>query len=175
MSVTPQSCSVIILVKAFPQRSSKHGETVCCAGVTVNRQFKRLYPIRFRHLKTSFKRWNWVEFKYVKPTHDTRRESCRVFEDSIVVGGQLPKAERASFLNPLIMPSVKSAEERGDSLALVRPIDPRFTYKRKTPSQLAEERESYRQAAAQGSLFDDELAALEPSPIRGSGYALSAL
>jgi hypothetical protein len=57
------------------------------------------------------------------------------------------------------MPSVKTAEEHGNSLALIRPIDPRFTYKRKTSSQLIEERQSYQLAAAQGSLFDNELAA----------------
>jgi hypothetical protein len=82
---------------ALPQRSAKHGETVCCAGVTVNGQFKRLYPIRFRHLKedTSFKRWDWIDFKLVRPSHDTRRESCRVFEDSIAIGGPLPKADNS--------------------------------------------------------------------------------
>lgn len=166
MSVTPQECRVTVLVKALPQRSAKHGETVCCAGVTSQGEFKRLYPVRFRHLKegSAFKRWDWVNFKHVRPPHDSRRESCRVFEDSIVVGRQLPKAERARFLNPLVLPSVKAAAERGDSLALIRPIDPQFSYKRKTATQLAEERESYKLAAAQGSLFDDELAALEPTP-----------
>lgn len=166
MSVTPQSCRVTVLVKALPQRSAKHGETVCCAGVTARGEFKRLYPVRFRHLRegSSFNRWDWIDFRYVRPPHDARRESCRVFEDSIIVGGKLGRAERSGFLNPLVLPSVKAASERGHSLAIVRPLEPRFSYRRKTASQLHEERESYKLAAAQGSLFDDELAALEPTP-----------
>lgn len=166
MSVTPQSSRVTILVKALPQRSARHGETVCCAGLTVAGQWKRLYPVRFRHLKeeNSFKRWDWIDFKYTLPTHDTRAESCRVFEDSIVVDGQLKSQERAAFLNPLVLPSIKVAETRGQSLALLRPLDTRFSYKRKTARQLREERDSYKLAAAQTSLFDDDLAALEPTP-----------
>jgi hypothetical protein len=153
-------------VKALPQRSAKHGETVCCAGVTSAGEFKRLYPVRFRHLKesSSFSRWDTVEFKYGRPPHDRRRESCRIYEESIVVGRQMPMAERTRFLNPLVLPSVKAAEDRGDSLALIRPLDPRFSYKRKTAAQLYEERESYRLAASQKSFFDEDLAALEPTP-----------
>ncbi|WP_292081734.1 hypothetical protein [Mesorhizobium sp.] len=166
MSATPQSCRVIILVKALPQRSAKHGETVCCAGITPEGQWKRLYPVRFRHLKeeNSFKRWDFIDFKYVSPPRDSRKESCRVFEDTIAIGKSLAPTGRAAFLNPLVLPSVKAAEERGDSLALIRPIAPRFSYKQKSAADLQEERESYRLAASQHSLLDDDLAALEPSP-----------
>lgn len=91
MSATPRDCRVTILVKALPQRSPTHGETVCCAGVTAQGEFKRLYPVRFRHLKegSSFSRWDNVDFKYVAPTRDSRRESCRVFEDTISIGKPL--------------------------------------------------------------------------------------
>jgi hypothetical protein len=153
-------------VKALPHLSKKHGETVCCAGVTAEGEWRRLFPVRFRHLsaESSFKRWDWVTFKYVRPTSDPRRESCRVFEDTIAIGKKLPKEKRADFLGPVILPSVKAAADRGDSLALIRPLEPRFSYKAKSAAQLDEERESYRLAAAQKSFFDDELAALEPSP-----------
>lgn len=152
-------------MKALPHLSRKHGETVCCAGVTAEGEWKRLFPVRFRHLSadSSFKRWDWVTFKYTKPTSDPRRESCRVFEDTIMIGKKLPEAKRADFLGPVILPSVKSAADRGDSLALIRPIEPRFSYKAKNAAQLDEERESYKLAAAQKSFFDDELAVLEPS------------
>lgn len=166
MSATPQSCRVIILVKALPQRSAKHGETVCCAGMTPEGHWKRLYPVRFRHLKeeNSFKRWDFIDFKYVNPPRDSRKESCRVFEDTIVIDKSLAPAARSAFLNPLVVPSVKAAERRGDSLALIRPIGPRFSYKLKSTAELEEERESYKLAASQGSLLDDDLAALEPTP-----------
>ncbi len=166
MSVTLQSCRVSILVKALPQRSANHGETVCCAGVTPNGEFKRLFPIRFRHLAddVSFKRWDWVDFKYRLPTSDRRPESCRVWEDSIVVNGDMPPKDRAPFLNRLVSASFKEAEAVGKSLALIRPRNTRFYYKAKKPDELEEERRTYADAARQGSFFDEQLKALEPSP-----------
>lgn len=166
MSVTLQSCRASILVKALPQRSATHGETVCCAGVTPNGEFKRLFPVRFRHLSdgASFKRWDWVEFKFRPPTRDRRPESCHVMEDTISVSGQMAKRERASFLNPLVSASISDAAQKGRSLALIRPKNTRFCYKPKKAEQIEDERRAYRAAASQTSLLDEELAALEPSP-----------
>jgi hypothetical protein len=123
MSVTPQEGRVTILVKALPQPSKTHGETVCCAGVTADGHWRRLFPVRFRHLSgdRAFKRWDWVRFKYTKPSRDTRVESCRVHEESLSVEGSLPKSEQASFLNPLVLPSIDAAIARCLSLALLRP------------------------------------------------------
>lgn len=166
MSGTPQECRVTILVKALPQPSKLYGETVCCAGVTPDGKWKRLYPIRFRHLsgKTSFKRWDQVRFRYSKPRRDKRVESCHVHEDSIEILGELSRKERSRALDPLILPSVAEAARRGQSLALIRPIEPKFQWKRKSDVAMAEEREAYAKAARQGSLLDKELEALEPTP-----------
>jgi hypothetical protein len=54
--------------------------------------------------------------------------------------------------------------EQGRSLTLVRPRNTRFIAKRKSAAALAEEREAYKIAAQQTSIFDKELAELEPSP-----------
>lgn len=166
MSVTPQNCRVIILVKALPQPSKTYGETVCCAGITPDGNWKRLFPVRFRHLKgkNSFRRWDWVSFRYSKPTHDSRSESCRVHEESFVVDGKLPKAQQAAFLNPLVLPSISVAVDRRQSLALIRPKNTRFLYKRKSHKRVEEERGAFEKAARQTSLFDRELATLEPTP-----------
>lgn len=167
MSVTPQSCRVSILVKALPQRSATHGETVCCAGVTADGQLKRLFPIRFRHLKgdSAFRRWDWVDFKYRRPTSDRRKESCHVYEDSIQVYGSLPARERSPLLNKLVSSSAKEAEARGQSLALIRPQNTEFYYRTKRPGEVEAERHAYAEAAGrQGSFFDAQLKALEPSP-----------
>ena len=166
MRVTPIECRVTILVKALPQPSSKYGETVCCAGVTPEGHWKRLYPIRYRHLagETSFGRWDIVKFRYHKPTRDKRAESCNVEEDSIQIVSETPEKERSRFLNPLILPSVAEVERRGQSLGLIRPRDTQFVYKQKSAADLVEEREAYAKAARQGSLLDKELDALEPTP-----------
>lgn len=167
MSATPQNCKVTILVKALPQPSKQYGETVCCAGVTEDGQWKRLFPVRFRHLSgdSSFARWDWVSFRYRRPTSDARAESCHVFEDSIAIEGKLArKREQQRLLSPLVLGSAKQAMELGQSLALIRPKNSRFIAKKKSVAAMAEERESYRRAAGQTSMFDKELAELEPSP-----------
>lgn len=166
MSETLKNCRVAVLVKALPQRSARHGETVCCAGVTVHGQWKRLYPVRFRHLDDEkiFRRWDFVSFRYGRPPSDSRAESCRVYEESIVVDGRLAKSERADFLEPLVMPSVKAVIAAGRSLALIRPIEPRFFYRSKSRADLEDERQAYRDAVAQKLMFDEDLTAMEPTP-----------
>ncbi len=149
----------------MPNPSRKYGETVCCAGVTAEGRWKRLFPIRFRHLRENkFKRWDWVRFQYRPPTGDTRPESCHVYEDRMEVDGALDKKERVSLLNPLILPSTDEATSRGMSLTLIRPINSEFKYRRKPPEVIAAEREGYRLAARQTSMLDKELEAFEPVP-----------
>jgi hypothetical protein len=134
--------------------------------VTHYGDFKRLFPVRFRHLGdgASFKRWDWVDFKYRLPTSDRRSESCHVMEDSIVVDGSMSARDRSAFLDPLVSNSVEDAAAEGKSLALIRPRNTRFYYKVKADAELEAERKIYKQAASQGSFFDKQLAALEPSP-----------
>lgn len=85
-------------------------------------------------------------------------------EDSIQVGGHMPEKERASFLNRLVSSSVEAAGASGQSLALIRPKNTKFFYKKKQPAQIEEERNIYAEAARQGSFFDEQLKALEPTP-----------
>lgn len=155
-----------MLVKALPQPSKKYGETVCCAGVTAEAKWKRLYPVRFRHLQgeQSFKRWDWVDFSYGKSVRDIRAESCHVHEESIKITGKLPESERTGFLNRIIVGSAKHAEQQGHSLALIRPRNTKFIIKPKSQMELAEEREAYAAAAKQDDFFDQKLADLEPTP-----------
>ena len=68
-----------------------------------------------------------------------------------------PTKERVSLLSPMIVGSSRQAAERGHSLALIRPRNTRFIYQPKKP---AEERQAYKLAADQTSMFDKELAQL---------------
>lgn len=85
-------------------------------------------------------------------------------EESITVDGHLPKGEHARLLLPIIVGSAKHAAELGHSLALIRPRNTRFVAKPKSRSAIEEERDAFRRAARQTSMFDKELAELEPSP-----------
>ena len=79
-------------------------------------------------------------------------------------GGKMGKAQRRRFLNPLVLPSMEAAAALGRSLTLIRPQKPRFRFKAKTESQINAEKRKYQAAAAQLSMLDEELAALEPCP-----------
>lgn len=155
----------LILVKAMPHVGQKQGETVCCAGVTLDREWRRQFPIHFRRLQgKKFNRWNWIEYDWVRPRGDRRKESRSVQEDGIAVVGEMKPPERANFLAPLILHSTDEAAQRGQSLTLIRPISPRFGYERKSKEKILREKQAYIAASSQGSFLDEQLQALEPCP-----------
>lgn len=155
---------VIVLVKALPHAGKKHGETVCCAGVTEQGEWRRQFPIHFRRLRSKFSRWDIIEYEYRFPENDKRPESRRVQEDSIQVIRKIPPKERAPFLASVVVQSTEIAAARGQTLALIRPKKLQFKPKKKTLEELSAEQSAYRDAASQGSFFDKELAELQPCP-----------
>lgn len=157
---------VIILVKAAPHPSRRYQETVCCAGVTPEGAWRRLYPVRFRHLsgEAKFSRWDVIEYKWRRPKDDPRPESRRVEEQSLTIAGELPRASHAPFLNPLLRESYVDAARRGETLTLVRPKNLRFRWRRKSDAEIAGEKTSFVEAARQGSLLDEPLRAFDPCP-----------
>lgn len=131
---------VYILVKAFPQPSKAHEETVCCAGITQDgRELLRLFPIRFRRLpiEQRFDRYDLVEMTATKAP-DFRPESYRVDETSIRLiqsGRTLSPEAKVQLWQPFIAPSLNQlyADNRATnrSLGIIKP-DPgsiRFTIK----------------------------------------------
>jgi hypothetical protein len=156
----------IILVKAWPQPSQKYGETVCCAGVTSEGEWRRLFPIRFRHLvgAAQFSRWDVVQYRPERPNDDTRKESRRVDEPTLTKLRTMPVRAREGFFDPLFRGSLKEAADRGESLTLIRPKTLRFKFRLKTDEELGEEKIRRAKTLAQGSLLDKELDAIEPCP-----------
>ncbi len=75
----------IVIIKAAPQVGQQHGETVCCAGINLEGDWLRLYPISFRTLNQGqkFGRWDHVKFKWRRPNDDLRIESRRVDQDRL--------------------------------------------------------------------------------------------
>lgn len=155
---------VVVLVKAVPQVGAKHGETVCCAGVTLEGQWRRMYPIKFRRLdaESKFSRWDVVRFRSSVPRDDLRWESRRVQEESIDIAGSLRQQRRPDLLLPLVRTSTRMASERGESLALIKPRSFSFAAKPMKPQIYESLRAAYKVAASQGSFFDQELQAFEP-------------
>lgn len=157
---------VVILVKAAPHPSRRYHETVCCAGVTPAGQWRRLYPVRFRHLTgdAKFSRWDIIEYKWHRPKDDLRPESRRVEEQSLAITGSLPRKDHAPFLDPLLRPSYVDAAQRGETLTLVRPKNLNFRWRRKSDAEVAGEKTAFAAASLQGSLLDEPLRAFEPCP-----------
>lgn len=156
----------IILVKAWPQPSQKYGETVCCAGITPEGEWRRLFPVRFRHLSgdQQFKRWDIVEYRPELPRDDRRAESRRVDEPTLKKVGAVPNASRAALFAPLFQPSYVAAAEAGVSLTLIRPQSFTFRWKKKSESLFAAEKISRAATLQQGSLLEKDLAVMEPCP-----------
>lgn len=159
-----------ILIKAQPHRSSNYFETVCCAGVGRDSRWRRQYPVPFRILASEqkFSRWQWISYDFSRSKRDLRRESQKVIPESIVVAGTVPKRERAHFLNPLIRESLDEADARDESLTLIRPDSFELSWKRKSDSDLYDERIKHARLASQLSIFDKTAKPLDPCPFEFS-------
>ena len=155
-----------MLVKALPYVGERHGEMVCCAGVTLDRKWRRQFPVNFRDLgDEKFKRWQWIRYDWRQPgADDTRRESQRVQEGTIRAGNIMPPKERATFLRPIVRNSVEEAAQLGQTLALIQPKSAEFTWKKKPQSQIDAEASAYAEAANQLSFFSEEKQPLDPCP-----------
>lgn len=164
MSATRKTCQVTILVKALPRPSTGHSETVCCAGVSADGEWKRLYPIRYRHGGERFSRWDKVEFEYISNSQDRRIESCKVLQGTIRNIGKCGPEEKRHILEPLITPSMETAAELGRSLTAIRPEQVRFLHRPKPISAIQQEAAAYERAARQANLLDQDVEPFKPTP-----------
>lgn len=156
-------------MKASPHPSARYGETVCCAGVTPELKWVRIYPIQFRHLGDAqrFSRWDWIQYSWKKPRDDARIESRRVSHDKIAIVDQLARQKRADFLAPLVRTSLDHEIIQGNTLALIRPRQVQFSYARKTSKEMEDEAAELRRMAQQlDMLTANSLVPREPCPYR---------
>jgi hypothetical protein len=68
---------IIVLVRATPEESKKHGHLVCVAGITELGEFRRVYPFEFSYGEKliDFKKKDRIEVVLTEPDNDQRRES----------------------------------------------------------------------------------------------------
>lgn len=169
MSLPPKSSDeCFILIKAQPHRSSKYFETVCCAGIGRDGKWRRQYPVPYRILEgyQKFNRWDWIKYEFVTGKDDKRKESQKVDATTLEVTGTIKKSERAKFLNPLVRNSFVEANEKQESLTLLRPKKVRLEYIEKTSSDLEEEARKHEELARQLSLFDTTARPLKLCPLQ---------
>ena len=104
-SIEAGETEAIILIKAAPVIGTKHGETLCCAGLDLQGNWLRMYPVSFRVMDDGkkFKRWDRVKFKWHRPTEDQRIESRHVDSQSPEIVGRMPNREKAAFFDKIIV------------------------------------------------------------------------
>ncbi|MFP6742792.1 MAG: hypothetical protein VCD33_14410 [Alphaproteobacteria bacterium] len=157
------------LIKAAPQISQKHGETVCCAAIDLDGNWLRLYPVSFRHLDDGqkFGRWDRVRFNWSLPKDDQRRESRRIDQQSLTIDGALPKRERQDFLSSLIVTSRDKEREEGRSLAMLQAEILEFFHEKKTAEEIATVTGKFRALHDQDDLFNTKpLIPYYPAPYK---------
>lgn len=159
----------VILIKAAPQVGQRHGETVCCAGISIEGKWLRLYPVSFRTLDDGqkFGRWDRIRFKWRIPHDDQRVESRRVDQDSITITGELKPSERERFLSSLITTSLDRERTNGRSLALLKANDLEFKVEKRTSEDLTSDAARFDKLRAQRDLFNTKtLIPYKPCPYR---------
>ena len=124
---------VLITVKAYPNPSAKHFETVCVAGITREEGLVRLYPVGFRSLpeERRFKKYQRVSVRICKHERDRRPESFRPDENSIVLHDVVSSShrwrERWQWVRPTVGPTMcelrRLQEVESRSLGCIKPRD----------------------------------------------------
>ncbi|GAB19231.1 hypothetical protein GOEFS_077_00230 [Gordonia effusa NBRC 100432] len=177
-----ESAEVMVTVKTYPNPSDTYGETVCVAGVRIDRggpEWIRLYPVKFRNTDFAqrFKKYERIKLNGTShQSSDNRPESFRPRQDELehieMVGPSSNWALRRSYMGDLIGATstceLIAANPKGHmalpspSLGLIKPHDVKVEVRDGDPWTESEQRKIERASAP--DLFGTELAALEPAP-----------
>lgn len=125
---------LLVTVKAYPSVSTKYNELVCCAGITEDRKWVRLYPVPYRDLPnhTQFRKYDIVEVTCDRREahRDDRPESWCPRLDTMRVMGHLDVnngnwSERLKWIEPTLLPGFAKLSElqevENKSLGAFRP------------------------------------------------------
>lgn len=134
----PEQVTVLVAVKAYPQLSRRHGESVCVAGIRDHGDgslsWMRLFPVYFRHLATNdqFKKYQYVGLRARKDISDPRPETYYPDADTIRPGEHLDSkgsglARRRAAIEGILSESMcelqRRSRETGASLGAFRPAE----------------------------------------------------
>lgn len=122
----------VMLGKTVPEPNSDGRIFVCSAGVSATlRSLIRVYPLARRH---SPARWSVSRVELERNPKDSRVESFKLYGDRApgkhdginddaftALGSKYPEKARAALLRPYAVGSIKEANARRLSLALLRP------------------------------------------------------
>jgi hypothetical protein len=177
-----ETAEVMITVKTYPNPSETYGETVCVAGIRLDRErpeWIRLYPVKFRNadFDSQFKKYEIIRVNGTyHQSSDNRPESFRPRQDELVHVERLDTSSnwqrRRMNLDDLIgsttMCDLLDQNPKGGmgspspSLGLIKPIDVETTVVEGDPWNDAEQTKIDKASAE--DLFGTSLKPLEPTP-----------
>lgn len=154
--MTRERIKILVTVKAYPNPSTKYGETVCIAGIDIDTlEWIRLYPVQFRDLESDkqFKKYSIIEAYVRKAAKDKRPESYNIDEESIRIIDELDIKDRWKKRKEIVLPTVQGSmcelfdlEKRENrSLGCIKPSDIEFYHMSAKEDDTEKEKASYAQ------------------------------
>lgn len=177
-----ETAEVMVTVKTYPNPSDKYLETVCVAGVRLDRErpeWIRLYPVRFRNedFDRTFKKYDVIRVNGTyHQSNDVRLESFRPRQDEMThvnrlgtsSNWQARRANLGGLVGATTMCELLAQNPVGEmvnpapSLGLIKPHDIKVTVEDGQPWSKSEQAKIDRASAP--DLFGSSLAPLEPAP-----------
>lgn len=162
---------LLVTVKAYPHPSKKYVETVCVAGITIDKkEWVRLYPIPFRDLEEDkkFKKYSIIKVKAKKPSDDKRPESYKVDAGSIRILDYLNTEKKWLKRKEIVLPTVsksmceilEKSKTEDKSLGVFRPTRVDFSCSKSPKEDVEEIKKCY----AQISFVDKDKKPIEIIP-----------
>lgn len=113
---------ILVTVRTYPTPSTGNRETVCTGGITIDGEWRRLYPVPLRYLPAEqrFRTWDVIGVDVKPPVADSRPESRRPHLPSLCVVDRLEKwAAKCEWVQRTCFPSMKALIGAGRSLGPV--------------------------------------------------------
>ncbi len=174
-----ESARILITVIAYPQMGARSRETVCVAGIRVDKvphRWVRIWPYPLREIpfEHRFKTWDIVELAIrASGSKDRRPESHTCNPDDVRIVGRLDTAKqwtsRRGVIDPLVFSSMceflSLHDTDGRSLGVVRAgVVDRFSHEALPPAKLIEKQEKIDLHESEPSLLTYDNQALEAIP-----------
>ena len=167
--MTWEKKKILILVKAYPERSKKYGSSICTAGITEDNQWIRIYPIKFDYFikKLKIKKFTWIEAEVQKAkeklmrkeSHNVKLNTIKIIDDSLAnLSGSSSKKKEIwekrrrtirNMLNDSINELKQKWQEDRTSLGIIQPNLIDFSF-RKDLGEIKIEKEKIPQKTLNG-------------------------
>jgi hypothetical protein len=167
---------ILVTAKAYPEKSTKYGETVCVAGITEEGEFIRLYPVHFNYFRkgnNKIRKFSWIEVECAKNVKEKlqRKESYKLrdLNGIKIIDEELTKQPvkwkpRNELIKPLVSESIEFLQEKykedKTSLGIVKVHELNEFYSRKPVDEIDMEQSKIMQA----TLFQGKQSILQQMP-----------